>query len=437
MRRGSSATASSGGRRRLALAAHDPATLAFGERVPARVFTPKNVKELAAFLRDNEAARQAVVFFGGGTMQSLGFAPQRYDVAVDLRKLAKIVEYEVHDLTVAVEAGCDVASFSATLAKAGQFVPLDAPLPRRTTIGGLLASGWSGPRRATYGRPRDLVIGTSVVLADGTIVKAGGMVVKNSTGYDLSKLYCGSLGTLGAIVRANFKTLPLPQTRRFATAALPEHSRLRAIEHVAALEIEPSAAFAITGFGAELDGRAGPEGRIAVLFEGSRATVDRATRDLRSALGAAGVPETTLLDAGADAAFQQVVDAYLSRLEERSATYRSTGFPSELAARSQTFSRLARSHDLELETIGDIRTGDLIARVSCRLEAAFADRLPGFDDALTAAVPRSIVLVAPAAVRDRLAMWGNAPPSIDAMRALKDRFDPNRSLAPGRFVARL
>ncbi len=437
MRRGSSATAGSGRRRRLALAAPDPVALAFGERTPSEVLVPKDVAQLGALLRERNLAGKAVTFFGGGTLQSLGFAPERYDVAMDLRALNAIVEHEPHDLTIAVEAGMDLATFAATLAGARQFVPLDAPFPQRSTIGGVLASGWSGPRRATYGRPRDLVIGTGVVLADGTAVKAGGMVVKNSTGYDLSKLYCGSLGTLGAIVRANFKTLPIPQMRRIAIAALPENTRARAMEHVAMLEIEPSSALAIVGFGAEIDGRSGVDGRLLLLFEGSRASVERATMEMRSALGSAGVPETTLIDVDAEAVFQRAVNAYVTSLEGRSANYRSAGLPDDVDRRFETMGRLAQTHGLELEALLDLRTGDAIVRLSAATGEAFSQRLPAFDDALHAAVPRTIVLVAPETLRERLAMWGADPPSLAAMRGLKERFDPNRTLAPGRFAGRL
>lgn len=407
---------------------------AFGERAPSRVITPESVEQLAAALRDCDTKGEAVVFFGGGTLQGLGHAPARYDVAVNLRALNHVLEYEFRDLTISVEAGMTVEQFNATLAERGQFVPLDAPQAARSTVGGVLAGGWCGPRRATYGRPRDALIGTTVVLADGTIAKAGGMVVKNVTGYDMSKLYCGSLGTLGAIVRANFKTLPVPQTRRIAIARLPERTHRRAAEHIASLDVEPAAALVVQGFSDDVDGHDGIDGRIFLLFEGSQALVDRSTRELRSALGAAGVPETTLFDAGAGMAFARLLDAYLVRLGDRSVTYRILGLPSDLLARWETVSNLSQEHELNLETLQDIRTGDLIARVSATLSGHVAERIPGFDVALHSALPRIAVLTAPESLRGSLAMWGAPPPSLETMRALKARFDPKGTLAPGRYV---
>lgn len=411
----------------------DPGAFALGFRVPREVHAPQSVEALAALLRGCDARREAVVFFGGGTLQGMGNVPERYDVAINLAGLTQTLEYEPRDLTIAVEAGVTVEDLGTRLAAQGQFVPLDAPCAARSTVGGVLASGWLGPRRAAYGRPRDLVIGSTVVLADGTVAKAGGMVVKNVTGYDMSKLYVGSLGTLGAIVRANFRTLPMPEARRVAVAAIPERTRERALAHVLALDSEPVAALFITGF-AEIDGRDGAEGRLLLLLEGSNSLVQRATRDLRSSLGSAGLPSTTILDRDANAAFARVLDAYVRPRDIGSITYRSAGLLTDLVPRHMTFAALAHEHELELETIADLRTGDFIARLSTPFKAALAERVLDYDPALRATLGRVWVLSAPAEVRERLAAWGAAPAAIDKMRALKTRFDPNGTLAPGRLA---
>jgi glycolate oxidase FAD binding subunit len=411
----------------------DPAAFALGARVPSRVVTPASPEEVAATLRACDAAGEAVVAFGGRTLQGFGFAPARYDVALDLGALDRTLAYEYRDLTIAVEAGMTVAELERTLAKNRQFVPLDAPRRSTGTVGGAIASGWLGPRRATYGRPRDLLIGTTAVLADGTIAKAGGMVVKNSTGYDLSRLYAGSLGTLAVLVRTNFKTKPLPALQRVALAALPEGTRERAVEHVLELEIEPTAALVIGGFAGEIDGHDGVDGRILLYFEGSEHAVERATRDVRSALGAAGVPETTLVDRGAGEVLQRAIDAYIAPCGA-SVTYRSGGLPSDALHREHAAGLLALRHTLAYESICDVRTGDVIARVVADDAAHLDAAIVPFDDALHDASPRATVISAPDAVRERLAVWGAPPAALEQMRALKARFDPNGTLAPGRFV---
>jgi glycolate oxidase FAD binding subunit len=412
----------------------DPAAFKLGDRIPKAAFAPANDAEVARRLRECDATGKAVVFFGGGTLQGLGHVPERYDLALSFARLDRVLEYEYRDLTIAVQAGCTVAALERELAARGQFVPLDAPRAASATVGGTLASGWLGPRRAAYGRPRDFAIGSTAALADGTIARAGGMVVKNSTGYDVTKLYVGSLGTLGAILRLNFKTLPIPAVRRLAVASLPESTRTRAAAHVSALALEPAAAVIVHGFEDEIEGRDGLDGRIVVLYEGSERLVDRATRDLRSALGSAGVPETRLIDNGAGAAFARIVDAYVESLGTRSATYRSGGLPGDAPPRLDAFARVARTNELHLETIEDLRSGDVIARVSAASGDAFGERLIAFDAERRTALAQARVIASPPAVRARLDAWGAPPSAMPAMRALKTRFDPNRTLAPGRFV---
>ena len=147
---------------------------------------------------------------GGGTQRSLGNPPRSYDLALDTRSLDRLIQYEPADLTVTVEAGMSLARLEEILAAEGQFLPLEAPCPSSATVGGMLAAACFGPMSLSYGQPRDWLIGVKVVNADGRVTKGGGQVVKNVTGYDMNKLYTGSLGTLGVIVEASFKVAPKP-----------------------------------------------------------------------------------------------------------------------------------------------------------------------------------------------------------------------------------
>ncbi len=177
---------------------------------PALVAMPSTQQDVASVLAAADAAGAGVLPRGGGTQTGLGMPPRRYDLALDLRRLDRVVEYEPADLTMTVEAGLRLSELQRLLGEHGQWLPLDPPLPDEATIGGVLATNASGPSRLRYGSPRDLVIGMTVALASGELVKSGGRVVKNVAGYDLSKLHIGALGTLGVIVQAAFKTAPLP-----------------------------------------------------------------------------------------------------------------------------------------------------------------------------------------------------------------------------------
>ena len=131
-------------------------------------------------------------------------------LALDLRGQDRLLDYQPDDLTVTVEGGISLGQLQRELAPGGKFLPLETPLAETATVGGVLAANTTGPRRFSYGQPRDWLIGISVVGGDGVETKAGGKVVKNVTGYDLNKLYAGSLGTLGIIVEATFKLAPIP-----------------------------------------------------------------------------------------------------------------------------------------------------------------------------------------------------------------------------------
>lgn len=395
---------------------------------------PQSAEAVGEVVARCDAAGQKVWIVGGNTLDGMGFPPERADVTLETTQLTGVVANERSDLTIAVRAGTPLRDVVTLLAAQGQFVPFDAPQPHYATIGGTLAAGWLGPRRHLYGRVRDYVIGSTIVLADGTIARAGGMVVKNVAGYDMSRLYVGSFGTLGVLVQANFKTAPLPGHARLFLAPLPERTRERACAQLATMALRPAAAFWVTGFANAIDGEDGPEGRIVVSVEGSDALLERATRDLRSALGRAGVPETHVVDAGAREAFERVVDAYTACLGERSTTYRL--FPSTAQSEQCVLAlqELAGRFGLRGESIVDVMNGDVVLRVSGLDARALGAKIENFDDALHDAEPHAQVVAGKHSHRPYLRVWGDAPAAIERMRALKLRFDPNRTLNPGRFV---
>ncbi|MHB8176975.1 MAG: FAD-binding oxidoreductase [Vulcanimicrobiaceae bacterium] len=402
--------------------------------IVAQRVTPGDAEAVAELLATCDRTGRAVIVEGGRTLDGMGGAPTRADVALCICALDRILTYEPHDLTVAVEAGVTLAALAGQLQRERQFVPLDAPLRKRATVGGTLAAGWLGPRRHRYGRPRDLIIGSRVALADGTLARAGGMVVKNVSGYDMSKLYVGSFGTLAVIVEAHFKTLPLPERRRAILARLPSGSAERAVAHLQALAVPPSATWRVTGFHREVPGDDGDDGRLVVFLESTETLMERATRDLRSVLGRAGVPAATIIDDGAYDSFERVCDALIAPLGERSVTYRELGSPENALPRCTALMALAERRQLIPESITDIMNGDRYLRVSDRDALAFNTKIDAFDDELHTEAPNAIVVAGQTAMRADLAVWGEPPRTLARMQALKDRFDPRHTLNPGRFI---
>jgi glycolate oxidase FAD binding subunit len=187
-----------------------------GGRLPAIAVRPQTAEEVARILDMARAGGLAVVPVGAHTAMTLGRPLARYDVALDTLGLDRIVEYEPADLTVTVEAGLTLAALQARLREHGQYLSVDPPPGDEVTIGGLLATARSGAWRGHLPAARDLVLGMTVALPDGTLATSGGRVVKNVTGYDLHRMHTGALGALGVIVSASFKVSPLPE----ATATL-------------------------------------------------------------------------------------------------------------------------------------------------------------------------------------------------------------------------
>lgn len=184
--------------------------------IDSQTVTPANSAEAAEVLREANAQKQAVSFVGGGTKQNMGNLPKPATVRISTSKLDQLIEYHPEDLTVIVGAGMTLARLQEILAEHNQWLPLDPPLLQGQTLGGILATNVSGPRRLLYGTARDLLIGCEFVLADGRIGRSGGRVVKNVTGYDLHKLMIGSFGTLGLLTEVTFKVLPRPQFLGYA-----------------------------------------------------------------------------------------------------------------------------------------------------------------------------------------------------------------------------
>src|SRR5690348_1571268 len=244
--------------------------------MPRFAASPATIAEASELLRAAAAHDLAVVPRGGSSKLGWGAPPRRVDLIVDTSGLDRVVEHAAADLVARVQAGVSLAQLGEVLAGAGQQLALDPPpysappaagsaAPsawRGATVGGTLATGAAGPRRLRYGTPRDLLIGITVVRADGAVAHSGGKVVKNVAGYDLGKLFTGSFGTLGLIVEAVFRLHPRPACAAYVTVDCdgPDEAHY-AVAAAAGSELAPSAV--------ELDRPARDQpARVAVLLEG-------------------------------------------------------------------------------------------------------------------------------------------------------------------------
>jgi glycolate oxidase FAD binding subunit len=366
---------------------------------------------------------------------SLGNIPSRYDIALRTAKLDRVLEYEPADLTLTVEAGITMGKLQALLAERGQFLPIDAPPD--ATAGGVLAAGASGPSRHAYGLPRDWLIGCRLALADGTLIKAGGRVVKNVAGYDMQKLAVGALGTLGVIVEATFKVAPSASGGETLLATFP--SLEAAAEAVRAADERGLALRAVAlrqAQGETLEQaqdkaiRAQADTLAAFWLAGPGAAVERTARELAELCRDAKAER--LQGEASERWWASLIDVPL--LAEGAVSLRASLTPSAVAGFIETLSTLARELSVQYAALSYPTTGLVLAQ----LGGAPDDKLASFIERARRGAESSggslVVTSAPVAVKQRIDVWGEAGSALPLMRRLKEQFDPRGTLNPGRFV---
>ena len=401
--------------------AADPAQLVSHKvdgQLPALLCRPANEAQLSVALRLCAEHEATVIPWGGGTAIALGNAPRHMDVVISTERLARIIDHDHANLTVSAESGVVLARLQGELANEHQFAPLEASFPDCATIGGIIAANLNGPRRSHYGSVRDLVIGIRVVLIGGEKIKAGGKVVKNVAGYDMCKLFVGSLGTLGIISEATVRLAPLPESsatlvvsgsfddaRQFAN----ELGRTRLLPAAVILRLE------------------GNHWLLAVRLEGFAATVARSQREVRGIADSLGL-KVQVLTADEQGAFWRFVEDF--PLQTETLVFRVTLPRAELFPCVQTFSRW------ENVTV----VADAIAGTAWLAAAPTPTALQRFLELAARARDRrghAIIFSAPAELKRGVEVWGESPPTLSLMRGVKHQFDPKELLNPGRFLGGL
>jgi glycolate oxidase FAD binding subunit len=364
---------------------------------PKTVVRPGTYDDVCAVLCYANDERLAVIPLGGRLHIGLGNLPSRYDVALDVTRLDQVVEFEPADLTITVQAGMTLGALREAAAGANMMVPFDLQLPGAATVGGVLATALSGPARLSLGAPRDFTIGMRVVTADGRLTRAGGRVVKNVAGYDLCKLYIGSLGTLGVIVEATFKTMPIPQTEQSVAFGFPN-----------------------------------AEGACAMVARATKsglamrsAALSREEGRWRLDISLAGMPHA--------------VERSIAELKQRAddppaASEHALAQTSALVARCNVLPNKlpALLADVPPEAHVDAYPATGTCRIATDLDALAAIQSLAAKHGATCVIERC----PPDAKRD-IDVFGKPPSSLALMRAIKQEFDPNGVLSPGRMVGKV
>lgn len=415
---------------------------------PGAAVFPNTIEEVSHLLSAADRDGKAVVPWGGGTAMSLGNRARGCDLVICTSRLNRVLEHEPSDLTVVVEAGIALADLQEELGETGQFLPLDPPLPEKATIGGILSANSSGPIRAQFGAIRERLIGVKVVNPNGDVTKGGGKVVKNVSGYDMNKLYTGALGTLGIIVEAAFKLAPLFKETRSLLIGCDAASEAGEIaKDLRGAGVDPVALQLVGGGGFAV--RTGYA--VALKIGGVREAVERQTQTVMDLCKTNGWPATDegekfwqilrkgvsgyTVDGGVGGEnyWRLVRDSGRQSNSPATMIVKATCLPSDSASLVERIRQVGgEGLSVSCNMVNGVIYGYWMDRETPTdtLEAL----VTAIRDAATEMNGHCVIEACPPELKERIDVWGFDGPQVALMKRIKEQFDPNGTLNPGRFV---
>jgi glycolate oxidase subunit GlcD len=404
------------------------------------IATPGSIAEVCEVMRLAASERWTAVPAGAMSWLDAGQRLNRVDLIISTQKLNRIIEHEPADLVAIAEAGVTLEAFNDTLAEKGQWLPIDPPDDRRSTLGGVVATGLGGAQQFGYGPPRMHVIGMKVVLADGSLIKVGGRVVKNVAGYDLCKLFTGSYGTLGIIVEVNFKLRPLPFESRTILAQGTREALLNQAQRAIAARLFPVAVELLSpqlSRATELS--EGVEHLLLIRFAGSLSAVtDQTIRAIEMIDDSNGGVPARIVSA------DKIIWRSIAALPLRHSLDLVWGVglrPADVGSFLDVLAQTQPGHDSE--SMWQAGVGDGRLRVIDRLQNNKSQsreignetigRLDSLRDLAQGLGGTLIIEHAPAEIKTRTKAWGTSGSFVDLMQRIKTQLDPDCVLSPGRF----
>lgn len=425
---------------------------------PAVAVRPGSAEEVAEVIQFASAEKLAVVPVGAGTKLGMGAPPRRYDLAIEMTRLNRVLAYDAGDLTLSVGAGMRLSDAQRLLAEKGQFLPLLVPFYHQATIGGTVATNVDSPLRQAYGTARDFILGAELVTGEGARAKSGGRVVKNVAGYDLHKLMVGALGTLGIITSVNLKTFPVPPASRGFLAAFPtEAGALELRRRIVHSPLTPVTLDVFSPEVARIFARATPRTReslplpgpwlstsqwsLAAGFSGNERVLERHARDLSRLAAEAGASSTFVLGEEERPSVWGRLREFVPLMLQSSpcATVLRIGLlPAQqrelLAATQQITKRRTVPCAVLARAVGTV----YLALLPATEEASTVDRLAqACSELLQASRPcggHGVIGWCPSELKRRVEIWGAPRDDLKLMQKLKRVFDPQGVLSPGRYL---
>jgi glycolate oxidase FAD binding subunit len=387
---------------------------------------PHTVETLAAIVKQAQQQQWQILPCGNGSKLDWGGLAKEVELVVSTQKLNRIIEHAVGDLTVTVEAGVKLADLQAALQPTGQFLPIDPAFSETATIGGIVATGDSGSWRQRYGGIRDMVLGLSFVRADGEIAKAGGRVVKNVAGYDLMKLLTGSYGTLGIITQVTFRTYPLPEASATILLTGKGEAVATATQTLRNSSLTPTAADLLSASVIE-ELAIGKECGLLVRFQTMAESVKKQLAQLEAIARQLDLQISFYRDKDESDLWQRLPQIIRIPSTDTAIICKIGVVPSASVAVLQELTTITASRGL-----GMIHTGSGIGILQFKSE----DR-NGIEEMRSLCQQHRgflTILTAPKSIKQQLDPWSYTGNALEMMRTIKQKFDPQNILSPGRFV---
>jgi glycolate oxidase FAD binding subunit len=384
--------------------------------VPRIIVEPASAEAIGSLLEWASREKLCVLVRGSGTKMGWGPAPREVDILMSTARLNAVVAHRHGDLTATIQAGATLGDVNRALAEHRQWIPLDPPWADRATIGGLVATNDSGPRRHRYGAPRDLIIGVEFARADGRLAKGGGIVVKNVAGYDLPRLMTGSFGSLGVIVTATFKLYPLTTASRTLIVEPTNATDLGTLtSKLTQSHLTPTA----------LEFATHPL-RLIIRFESIEASVAQQSELAEKLIAESGY-QARALSPAAEEQYWRNHTRFAD--DDRGALLKVSVLPTELAETLTLIERLAEKPGYV--AAGRAGAGVFLLRITedVRLQTRVID---GLRDALQIGRGSAVVIKSSPELRTHVDVWGPIGDALALMKAVKHQFDPAGILSPGR-----
>ena len=417
---------------------------------PKSVVTPATIDEVSKVVAYASQEHFAIVPRGNGSKMKMGGIPKKVDIVLSTRRLNRITDRDCENLTLSAESGLTLGEVQQGLAKVGKgyFLPLDPPFTDQATLGGIVATNSSGPKRLLYGSARDMMIGAKAVFPNGDIVVSGGKTVKNVSGYDMCKLLIGSYGTLGILCEMTFKLLPLPEkeaTLGLSFAALEDADDF--VRELRGGQLIPSSIEILNGLAVQKMKSSismPPNGNylVAVGLEGVAESIDRQVSEMSEMGKKHGTLEAVTLDAEKHQAFWVALRDFSSRLTDEDSnviSMKSNFLISKCGDILGSYEKIARGLGIHCAFISHAGNGILYSHVlpgkSIRSKV---DSFVELIEKLTAEAAKNggglVVESSPPSIKKKVDVWGQSRSDYLVVRRLKEQIDPAGILNIGRFV---